>query len=120
MPVSAGIGRFKPATHLPASPSIPVVIVSILKPRTRIVYFRVSEEDFLRLTDLCPRHGARSISELVRSAVQEMLHETPSPADDGRAVVERLEALDKTISEMNRNLKRLMPKGRGDNGNTNA
>lgn len=85
--------------------------MSILNPRTRIVYFRVSEEDFLRLTNLCPLHGARSISELVRSAVQELLHH-PQPGErNERGVAERLEALDKTIAEMNQNLKQLIPKG---------
>lgn len=94
--------------------------MSILKPRTRVVYFRVSEEEFLRLTDLCPVHGARSISELVRSAVQEMLHQPQSGEPDGRAVAERLEAIDRTIAEMNRNLKQLFQKGKRDNGSINA
>jgi len=40
------------------------------------------------------------------------------PAD--REVVETLHAIDKTVSEMNRNLKRLMPAGTGDNGRNNA
>jgi hypothetical protein len=93
--------------------------VSILKPRTRIVYFRVSEEDFHRLVDLCPARGARSISELARSAVQNMIRgEHGDPAD--REVVETLHAIDKTVSEMNRNLKRLMPTHTSDNGKDNA
>jgi hypothetical protein len=93
--------------------------VSILKPRTRIVYFRVSEEDFHRLVDLCPMHGARSISELARSAMQSIIRGTQSDAGD-REVVEKLYAIDKTVSEMNQNLKRLMPASNGDNGRDDA
>lgn len=93
--------------------------MSILKPRTRIVYFRVTEEDFHRLVGLCPVHGARSISELARSAVQNMIRGTQPNAGD-REVVETLHAIDKTVSEMNQNLKRLMPDSTGDNERDNA
>jgi len=93
--------------------------VSILKPRTRIVYFRVSEEDFHRLVDLCPARGARNISELARSAMQNIIRGVQSDTED-REVVETLHAIDKTVSEMNRYLKQLMPAGSGDNGRNNA
>lgn len=93
--------------------------MSILKPRTRVVYFRVSEEDFHRLVDLCPARGARSISELARSAMQSIIRGAQDDPGD-REVVETLHAIDKTVSEMNQNLKRLMPSGTDDNGRNNA
>ena len=93
--------------------------MSILKPRTRVVYFRVSEEEFLRLMDLCPTHGARSISELARSAMQNIIRGLQLETKD-REVVETLHAIDKTVTEMNQNLKRLMPSGPGDNGRNDA
>ncbi len=93
--------------------------MSILKPRTRIVYFRISEEDFRRLVDLCPSRGARSISELARSAMQNIIRGEQDGSGD-REVVETLHAIDKTVSEMNQNLKRLMPTDTGDNGRNNA
>ena len=93
--------------------------MSILKPRTRVVYFRVSEEDFHRLVDLCPARGARSISELARSAMQNIIRGAQDDTAD-RDVVKTLHAIDKTVSEMNQNLKRLMPAGTGDNGGNNA
>ncbi|MBL8237971.1 MAG: hypothetical protein JNM66_11160 [Bryobacterales bacterium] len=94
--------------------------MSILKPRTRIVYFRVSEEDFHRLVDLCPARGARSISELARSAMQSIIRGEQGETAD-REVVETLHAIDRTVSEMNQNLKRLMPaSSTSDNGKDNA
>ena len=93
--------------------------MSILKPRTRVVYFRVSEDEFLRLMDLCPTHGARSISELARSAMQNIIR-GPQLETKDREVVETLQAIDKTVTEMNQNLKRLMPNGPGDHGRNDA
>lgn len=90
--------------------------MSILKPRTRIVYFRVSEEEFHRLMDLCPAHGARSISELARGAMQDIIRGADG-ADRERDVVQKLDALDRTVSEMSQNLKRLIPAHPGDNRN---
>ena len=83
------------------------------------MYFRISEEDFHRLVDLCPARGARSISELARSAMQNMIR-GEERAGETSNVVETLHAIDKTVSEINQNLKRLMPAGTGDNGGNNA
>ena len=43
--------------------------MAVLKPRNRIVYFRVSEEEFQNLRAYCETYGARSVSDLARSAV---------------------------------------------------
>ena len=51
--------------------------MSVFKRRTRIVSFRLSEEEFQRVTDLCEIAGARSISDLARNAVQEFLSHAP-------------------------------------------
>jgi hypothetical protein len=88
--------------------------VPILKPRTRIVYFRVSEEEFLRLVDLCPAHGARSISELARNAMQGIIRGAADMSREGD-VAQKLDAIDKTMTEMSQNLKRLIPAGAEDN-----
>ena len=71
------------------------------------------------MVDLCPARGARSISELARSAMQNIIRGAQDDAGD-REVVETLHAIDKTVSEMNQNLKRLMPAGTGENGRNNA
>lgn len=41
----------------------------VLNPRTRLVNFRVSEDEFQKLKEGCARSGARSVSDFARSAV---------------------------------------------------
>jgi hypothetical protein len=41
----------------------------VLNPRTRLVNFRVSEDEFQRLKETCARSGARSVSDFARAAV---------------------------------------------------
>ena len=43
--------------------------MSILKPRNRLVNFRLTEEEFGQLREACLAQGARSISDFARSAV---------------------------------------------------
>ena len=43
--------------------------MSILKPRNRLVNFRLTEEEFVYLREACLAQGARSISDFARSAV---------------------------------------------------
>jgi hypothetical protein len=52
----------------------------VLHPRTRLVYFRVSEEEFQQLNEMCQSSGARSISELARQAIRKVL-DRPESAD---------------------------------------
>jgi hypothetical protein len=43
--------------------------MSVLKPRNRLVNFRLSEEEFQGLKAACETSGARSLSDFARSAV---------------------------------------------------
>jgi hypothetical protein len=43
--------------------------MSVLKPRNRLVNFRLSEEEFQGLKTACEASGARSLSDFARSAV---------------------------------------------------
>ncbi|MBM3767792.1 MAG: hypothetical protein FJW32_20585 [Acidobacteria bacterium] len=43
--------------------------MAITKPRTRLVNFRVSEDEFKSLREACETGGARSISDFARHAV---------------------------------------------------
>jgi len=43
--------------------------MSILKPRNRLVNFRLTDEEFTYLKEACSAQGARSISDFARSAV---------------------------------------------------
>lgn len=47
--------------------------MTVLKRRSHLVYFRVSEDEFENYTKLCQTAGARSVSDLARSAVNRML-----------------------------------------------
>ncbi len=41
----------------------------VYRPRTRLVNFRLSEDEYLTLKDTCARSGARSVSDFARAAV---------------------------------------------------
>lgn len=70
--------------------------------------------------DLYPAHGARSISELARSAMQNIIRGAQEDLGD-RTVLEALRAIDKTVSEMNLSLKGLMAAaGKDDKRRDNA
>jgi hypothetical protein len=41
----------------------------VYRPRTRLVNFRLSEEEYQQLKETCARSGARSVSDYARSSV---------------------------------------------------
>jgi hypothetical protein len=45
----------------------------LLKPKTRLISFRVSEEEFCSFKDICGCEGFMSFSDLVRTAIQELI-----------------------------------------------
>lgn len=77
--------------------------MAILKPRTRIVYFRISEEEFRELNAFCQVRGARSLSDLAREAMQNMLQRSPSASSAD--VTDRLMTLERAVAEMNQMLR---------------
>jgi len=79
--------------------------MSVLRPRKRLVYFRLSEDEFQRAASLCEASGARSISDLARLAVEEFLKVA---AGDRTPVLDtRLRDLDRILSELNERLREL-------------
>jgi hypothetical protein len=55
--------------------------MAVTKPRTRLVNFRLSEEEFNGLQAACLERGARSLSDFTRSAVLKEFHPaSPVPA----------------------------------------
>jgi hypothetical protein len=79
--------------------------MAVTKPRNRLVFFRVSEEEFQQLTMLCHDGKiARSVSELARSAVGRFLvdHQiTDQP------VMNQLRRLDETVKEVQRTVEHM-------------
>lgn len=85
--------------------------MAVLKPRSRLVYFRVSEDEFLQISAMCRSAGARSLSALARTAMQRML-----AASQEEPMAERLKTFDeltgKLIEKLNRIDELLEAKGR--------
>ena len=79
--------------------------MAVLKPRNRLVYFRVSEEEFEQFTRVCEQEGARSISDLVRSAMSRTVN--GSHADDEEPVAGRLRKLDDLIGALTLRMRQL-------------
>lgn len=79
--------------------------MSVTKPRNRLVFFRVSEEEFQQLTTLCNGGTvARSISELARSAVSRLLADHQMGE---QPVMNQLRSLDQTVKEVQRTVEHM-------------
>ena len=82
----------------------------IFKPRTRVVYFRISEDEFCQLSRLCEARGARSLSDMARAAMQNLLHQTDDE-DTPVGFGNRLAALERILSELNETLRAVLANG---------
>ena len=84
----------------------------VLKPRTHVVYFRISEDEFIALNRLCAQQGARSLSDMARAAMQDLLR--GSVGESGaQGMAGRLEAMERTLLEVNETLRSLSAHGNG-------
>jgi hypothetical protein len=54
------------------------IAMSVLRPRNRLVNFRLSEDEFERLKGSCEAFGARSISDFARTSVLDRLDQNPA------------------------------------------
>jgi len=66
--------------------------------RMRVVYFRVSEEEFQQFADLCQRCGARNYVRLGRVALEIMRRRNESGFE--REVTERLQQLENPVEQI--------------------
>jgi hypothetical protein len=73
-----------------------------LRNRTRVVYVRVSEDEFQRFKDLCQRRGARNMSDLVRSAIEVMVRQSASGFE--QEVTNRLQKLADSLESLSRGI----------------
>ena len=78
--------------------------MAVLKPRNRLVYFRVSEDEFQQFVQLCHKEGARSISDLARDAMHRLVE--ANGATNG-APSPQVKILDKLIGEVSAQLQQL-------------
>jgi len=101
--------------------------VSVLKPRERAVYFRISEDEFHQFVSVCEQQGARSVSDLARNAVQRLIAECHRQQEE-MELTPKVEVLEKLIGDVTRQLQLLtellqrheLTCHDGANGNTNG
>lgn len=77
--------------------------MSIFRKRTRVVSFRISEEEYEDLMDLCAMRQARSLSDFARLATLGQSHaQAPNGQSDGtlREVYRQLRALDGEVKRL--------------------
>ena len=81
--------------------------MSVLKPRNRLVYFRVSEDEFQQFNKICESVGARSISDLARSAIQRMVRDGNHHAAASDPVSAKLTTLEMIVGDLDRKVQHL-------------
>lgn len=77
----------------------------ILKHRNRQVSFRVSQDEYERLSEFCVTTGARSLSDVARCALFEMT--ALSDGEASHAIARRVQTLDTRIRQLNRRVEQL-------------
>lgn len=80
--------------------------MSVLRPRTRLVYFRVSEEEYMQLASACQTLALRSISDVARMAVQEMLDKPQRPPVISES--QTVNRLTEVVSDLNHTVEQLV------------
>jgi len=78
--------------------------MSVLKRRSRMISFRVSEDEYAGLKNLCINRGARSVSDMARDAVHRLIAIQTWPNNQLETVVQvlqgRIEALDSEVKRL--------------------
>jgi hypothetical protein len=77
--------------------------VAVLKPRERLVYFRISEDEFRQFSGVCEQEGARSVSDLARNAVQRLIADGLRQRED-QELEEKIRVLDRLIAAVTEQL----------------
>lgn len=87
--------------------------MAVLKPRERLVYFRISEDEFRQFLSVCEKEGARSVSDLARSAVQRLIADGHRQREEDE-VTERMHRLERLIEAVTEQLQ-MLAAGQADN-----
>jgi hypothetical protein len=77
--------------------------MTVLKPRSRMISVRLSEDEYLALRRLCTATGARSVSDLTRDAMRALAN-GPNREDVVGSYLEEVRA---QISNLNRKVEEL-------------
>jgi hypothetical protein len=79
-------------------------MMTVLKRRTRLIGFRLSDEEYCELEALSSSEGARSLSDFVRSSLLKLLAESSSEIP----VETEIRRLKRRVSELQRRVKTLV------------
>ncbi|HUJ51128.1 MAG TPA: hypothetical protein VLW25_13045 [Bryobacteraceae bacterium] len=77
--------------------------MAVLKPRERLVYFRISEDEFRQFVSVCEQAGARSVSDLARSAVQRLIADGNRQRED-EELTNKMYKLERLIAQVTEQL----------------
>jgi hypothetical protein len=98
--------------------------MSVLKRRSRMISFRVSEDEYVGLKNLCVNEGARSVSDMARDAVQRLITNHSWPNNQLATVVQmlqdRVDTLDKEVKRLGQALHGTAATVNGNARNGNA
>lgn len=78
--------------------------MSVLRPRNRLIYFRVSEDEYQKYNHVCESTGSRSISELARVAMESMVENSGKHEE---RVTDRLSVIETLVIDLNRKVHEL-------------
>jgi len=73
-----------------------------LQNRTRVMYVRISEDEFRKFSALCQTHGARNMSDLVRAAMDGMARQRGTEFE--QEVTHRLQKLESSLDHLRKNM----------------
>jgi hypothetical protein len=79
--------------------------MAVLKRRSRMISFRLSEEEYTSLRSLCINEGARSVSDLARDALSRLVTKTPNGSSPYlettvRTMQSRIDAMDMELKRL--------------------
>jgi hypothetical protein len=77
-----------------------------LKRRDKLVYFRISEEEFEEILRACDQKGARSVSDFARAAIQEFIKGPGNPSE--QQLADFLKGLQTMVDELKQSVQELV------------
>ena len=92
--------------------------MAILKRRSRMISFRLSEDEYASLRSLCEDEGARSVSDVARDAVHRLIGESSQVDVESalRALEGRVDTLDLQIRRLTLTVEQPVRQMRQGNG----
>jgi len=96
--------------------------MSVLKRRSRMISFRVSEDEYAGLKSLCVNEGARSVSDMARDAVHRLItnHSWPNNQLANLQLATVVQMLQGRVEALDLEVKRLGKALNGQSSNHNS